>query len=71
MTYQNLKTMNAHQPLPPMANIVFALAVTILKWEERRATRQSLRYLSDHHLRDIGLDPQAAASEANKPFWRD
>lgn len=70
MTYQNLKTLNAHHPLPPLATVVFALAVTVLKWEQRRQTRGALRRLSDHHLRDIGLDATRAGNEASKPFWR-
>jgi len=69
MTYQNLKTLNAHHPLPPLATLMFALAVTVLKWEQRRQTRRALRHLSGAHLRDIGLDASSAGSEAGKPFW--
>jgi uncharacterized protein YjiS (DUF1127 family) len=70
MTYQNLKTLNAHHPLPPLATVVFALAVTVLKWEQRRQTRSALRNLSAHHLRDIGLFADEARQEATKPFWK-
>jgi len=70
MTYQNLKTLTAHQPLPPLATLVFALAVIVLTWEQRRKTRSALHNLSAHHLRDIGLDAAGAKQEATKPFWR-
>jgi uncharacterized protein YjiS (DUF1127 family) len=70
MTHQNLKTLNATHALPPLATMVFALAVTVLKWEQRRQTRSALRHLSAHHLRDIGVDRQDAQSEGAKPFWR-
>ena len=70
MAYQNLKTLNAHQPLPPLATLAFGLAVTVLKWSQRRQTRRALYNLSADHLRDIGLDATRAGAEAAKPFWR-
>ena len=33
--------------------------------------RRALRHLDPHLLRDIGLTEQAAAVEAEKPFWQD
>ncbi len=36
----------------------------------RRKGRKVLAHLDNHLLRDIGLDPDAAASEAAKPFWQ-
>lgn len=39
-------------------------------WAQRRQTRHTLGKLTDHMLRDIGLDPLTAQSEATKPFWR-
>jgi uncharacterized protein YjiS (DUF1127 family) len=36
----------------------------------RRRDRRLLAHLDDHLLRDIGLSPEDARSEAAKPFWR-
>jgi uncharacterized protein YjiS (DUF1127 family) len=69
MAYQNMKTLTVHHPLPPMASAVFALAVTILKWEQRKQTRRALTRLDAHLLADIGLTPRDAQCECSKPFW--
>lgn len=57
-------------PLPPLSRLAFGLAHLVLTWETRRRTRTDLRRLEPHMLRDIGLDPMAAAQECQKPFWR-
>jgi uncharacterized protein YjiS (DUF1127 family) len=36
----------------------------------RRRDRRLLAHLDVHLLRDIGLTPEDARSEAAKPFWR-
>ena len=36
----------------------------------RRRDRAMLARLDSHLLRDIGIDPDAAAVEAAKPFWQ-
>lgn len=71
MTYQNVETLFANRPLPPVATAVFALAVTILKWEQRQQTRRALKRLDQHMLHDIGLSHRDAQNEARKPFWQD
>jgi len=38
-------------------------------WQRRRDQRQQLMNLSDHQLRDIGINREAARDEYNKPFW--
>ena len=43
---------------------------TVLAWHDRTRQRRALRELSDHMLRDIGMDRAAALAEATKPFWR-
>lgn len=70
MTYQQIQTMTAHRPLPPVANAVFALAVTVLKWEQRQQTRRALRRLDPHMLADIGLSYDEARLECKKGFWQ-
>ncbi|KGM33851.1 DUF1127 domain-containing protein [Inquilinus limosus] len=39
-------------------------------WLRRARTRRQLDALTDHELRDLGLDRGAALREAAKPFWR-
>jgi len=70
MTTQHFATLTAHQPLPPLARVVFALAVTVLKWEQRQQTRRALNRLDPHMLADIGLSPQDARMECKKAFWQ-
>lgn len=42
-----------------------------LLWLQRRFWRAELKALDAAQLRDCGLDPDAVAREAMKPFWRD
>ena len=47
------------------------LAQTIASWLDRDRQRHDLADLDEHLLRDIGVTPTEAASEAAKPFWRE
>ncbi|MGO1079164.1 DUF1127 domain-containing protein [Inquilinus sp. CA228] len=42
----------------------------IALWLRRSRTRPRLWTLSDHELRDLGLERCAADREALRPFWR-
>ena len=42
----------------------------LLAWQERARSRQMLRGLDDHMLRDIGIDRSVAEAEGSTPFWR-
>jgi uncharacterized protein YjiS (DUF1127 family) len=53
-------------PLGPIGRIV----ATIRLWRRRARSRQELRELNDHLLKDIGLSRDAVAYEVAKPFWR-
>lgn len=54
------------------ASARFAAMLGVLSiWAFRRHSRNSLARLAPHQLRDIGLDPHAALTEAAKPFWKD
>lgn len=64
------QTLTLNRPLPPLSRIAFAVAQTVLAWENRRHTRTALKRLDDHMLRDIGLDPIEADDEVAKPFWQ-
>jgi uncharacterized protein YjiS (DUF1127 family) len=50
---------NLSQPRPP------------LLWLQRLFWRSELKTLDAAQMRDCGLDPEAVAREAAKPFWRD
>jgi uncharacterized protein YjiS (DUF1127 family) len=41
------------------------------RWSENKCTRQALRRLDPHMLRDIGYDPSDARDEYTKRFWQD
>ncbi|MGJ8602896.1 MAG: DUF1127 domain-containing protein [Marivita sp.] len=56
--------------LSPLAVVALRVAVTLTKWSIRRRTRDQLKHLDDHLLRDIGLDRLTAQREANRKFWR-
>jgi len=42
----------------------------VLLWQQRAAERTHLARLSDHHLKDIGMNRAAVEQEVSKPFWR-
>jgi uncharacterized protein YjiS (DUF1127 family) len=47
-----------------------SLLATLEGWAERRRQRRALLELSDHALKDIGLNRSDAFEEGSKPFWR-
>lgn len=40
------------------------------RWIRNHTTRRKLGELDNNLLRDVGIDPLAAAQEASKPFWQ-
>lgn len=56
--------------LPPVSRLLVATALVLARWEDRRRSRLALERLSPQHLRDIGLTPAVAETEAARPFWR-
>lgn len=57
-------------PLTTRSNLVARLTRAVSEALNRRRERQLLSRLDDHLLRDIGLAPDDARSEAAKPFWQ-
>lgn len=53
-----------------VSDAVVRVVDTLLVWQERARQRHQLASLDTHALKDVGLDPAAAAREAEKPFWR-
>jgi uncharacterized protein YjiS (DUF1127 family) len=50
--------------------LIRRMVATIRLWRRRVRSRQQLRDLNDHSLKDIGLSRDAVAYEVAKPFWR-
>ncbi|NBO21440.1 MAG: DUF1127 domain-containing protein [Rhodobacteraceae bacterium] len=65
-----LATQHLTETLPPLSRLVVGFGLTLAAWELRRTTRTHLAQMDPHILRDIGLTPDQARSEAAKPFWR-
>jgi len=50
-------------PVRVLSRLVHALG--------RQRQRAALAQLDEHLLRDIGVSPEQARAESDKPFWRD
>ena len=61
---------NTGQSMPVLAHLAITMAVYLTAWDHRRRSRQTLRNLDVHMLRDIGLSQSTAQTEAEKPFWK-
>ena len=55
--------------LPVLALIAVKFAVCVTKWGTRRRTRRALATLEPWQLRDVGLTPEQAKTEAARAFW--
>ena len=69
MTHPDALMLPTH-PLPPLSRAMVSLARLVVTWETRYRSRQGLRRLPQHMLRDIGLNATQAEAELSKPFWR-
>ena len=52
------------------AVLAVKFAVCVTKWATRRRTRAALRTLETWQLRDVGLTPDQAETEACRVFWK-
>jgi uncharacterized protein YjiS (DUF1127 family) len=66
MTRSEIKTL----PLSPRFGLVARLTLVISQALTRHRDRKALAQLDAHILRDIGLTPEDARTEAAKPFWQ-
>lgn len=57
-------------PLRARSGVVARLIQSVGIFLTRRRDRQRLGRLDAHLLRDIGLAPQDARRESDKPFWQ-
>lgn len=46
------------------------ILIRLRQWRHNYRTRRHLSELPSHLLKDIGLERDQVAKEANKPFWR-
>jgi uncharacterized protein YjiS (DUF1127 family) len=70
LTNDALAVLNSSRSMPLLAVISVKFAASLTTWATRRRTRLSLDQLEAWQLRDVGLTPKAARSEARKVFWR-
>ncbi|MEM1302503.1 MAG: DUF1127 domain-containing protein [Pseudomonadota bacterium] len=75
MTTQTLNTnmliaLNSQAKLPVTATAFLYAAVVVTQWAQLYRSRQHLRDLDAHILKDIGISPEDAAREAQRPFWQ-
>ena len=52
-----------------LLTVIRRIVAAIRRWRERARSRQQLRELSDHMLKDIGLRREDVGYEFPKPFW--
>lgn len=64
------RSLTQTRPVTLRINLVQRVTRTLIDAFARRRDRAVLARLDDHLLRDIGLSPDEARTEAAKPFWR-
>lgn len=75
MTTQTLNTnmliaLDKQVKLPVLATVFLYAAVVVTQWAKLYRSRQHLRDLDAHLLKDIGISPEDADREARRPFWQ-
>lgn len=70
LTNDALATLTTSRSLPLLAVLSVTFAACVTKWATRRRTRRALDTLEGWQLRDVGLTPRGANSEARKVFWQ-
>lgn len=66
----DMLSMLAQPGTPLLAKLAVKFAVVVTTWATRRRTRLALSRLEPWQLRDVGLTPEDALSEAHRVFWR-
>ena len=70
--HRKVPLLQARPPCPGAArrSAMPGLLRKLLGWTYRPSDRRLLDYLSDHVLRDIGIEPDGREGESNVRFWR-
>lgn len=55
--------------VPAVAALALAFARVVITWDRNRRTRNHLKNMDDHLLKDIGVTARQAHKEARRPFW--
>jgi uncharacterized protein YjiS (DUF1127 family) len=63
-------TLLARADAPFTAVLAVKFAVLVTKWATYRHTRRALAQLEPWQLRDVGLTPGQASTEASRVFWQ-
>lgn len=50
--------------------LLLRAAPPLTAWRQRAWERRMLAHMTERDLKDVGLTPQLAQNEINKPFWR-
>jgi uncharacterized protein YjiS (DUF1127 family) len=58
------------RPSPEVIELFHGAATRVRCWVRRARERLELARLDHRMLRDIGITPNEAERECNKPFWR-
>jgi uncharacterized protein YjiS (DUF1127 family) len=70
LTNDALAVLNASRSMPFMAVLSVKFAASVTLWVTRSHSRRALQQLEPWQLRDVGLTPEAARTEARKVFWQ-
>ena len=68
-THEVMKHLN-QSGMPIVAILAVKFAVGVTNWATRYRSRQALKQLEPWQLRDVGLTPDQALSEASRVFWK-
>lgn len=64
-------TLLARGDAPVTARLAVKFAVLVTKWATTRNTRSALSQLEPWQLKDVGLTPDQASTEASRVFWQE
>lgn len=69
ITIADTRNTSGGYPLPLLARFAVQFAAIVTTWDMKRRTRRQLLKLDDRLLHDVGIERDAAYTEARRPFW--
>lgn len=69
LTAKTLTPLTTSPRLPLIAALAVRFACAVTLWDQRYRSRNELKYMDDHLLKDIGVTRRQADIEAIRPFW--
>ncbi len=70
LSNESLTVLQNSRSLPLLAILAVRFAACVTTWATHRRTRKALAQLESWQLRDVGLTPGQASTEASRVFWR-